>query len=42
VTPLVLLAAAAGLIGLCLSGHWNRRQPAAPLTDPPGVMPTSL
>ena len=42
VTPLVLLAAAAGLIGLCLSGQWNRRQPAAPLTDPPGVMPTSL
>ncbi len=28
--PLVLLAAAAGLVALCLSGRWNLREPAGP------------
>ena len=32
--PLVLLAAAAGLVALCLSGRWNLRDPGGP---PPGT-----
>jgi hypothetical protein len=35
VAPIVLLAAAVGLIALCLTGWWNRRGPG----DPPDAVP---
>ena len=36
--PLVLLAAAVGLVALCLSGRWNLREPAGPAAaTPPGT-----
>jgi hypothetical protein len=35
--PMVLLAAAIGLVWLCLSGRWNPREPDDP--DPPGSAP---
>ncbi len=33
--PLVLLAAAAGLVALCLSGRWDLRDPGGPPGAPP-------
>jgi hypothetical protein len=34
-SPLVLLAAAAGLVALCLSGRWDMRDPGGPPGAPP-------
>ncbi len=34
--PLALLAAAAGLVALCLSGRWNLRDPGSPPPEAAG------
>jgi hypothetical protein len=34
--PLALLAAAAGLVALCLSGRWNLRDPGGPPPEAAG------
>jgi hypothetical protein len=41
VTPMALLAAAAVLVWLCLSGNWNLREPGDPPTGRPRSRPAS-